>query len=214
MIPLSVYQVLDQKITDFTMSVPAACEVVSSQVEFQLLRELCGTERVHKLVAGKLGYLKRERVEVWQAKYFEALPGMLDLLLPELPLTTDEESCRQLIKENPKMGDFLVEVSNWREDIKFLKNADGHVPFSLLSEDVGEEILHKHIDKVSSVTGLLGNLRVWGGAQSSVCLCVCLCVCMCVCLSVCVCVCVCISVSVGLGIRIRSSSPHCSAVSH
>ena len=159
--PCLFYQVLDQKITDFAMSVTAACEIMSDQVEFQLLQELCGIERVQRLVRGKLSYLKRERVEVWQARYLEALPGMLAVLLPELPLTADEESSRQLIKENPKMGDCMVEVSNWREDIGFLKNADGHVPFSLLSEDAGEEILRLHIDQVSGVTGLLSNLHIW-----------------------------------------------------
>ena len=60
-------------------------------MEFQLLRELCGTERVQQLVRGKLSYLRRERVEVWQGKYLEALPGMLVVLLPELPMTKSRD---------------------------------------------------------------------------------------------------------------------------
>ena len=120
-------------------------------MEFQLLRELCGTERVQQLVRGKLGYLRRERVEVWQGKYLEALPGMLVVLLPELPMTASKESCRQLLKESPKMAEFFVEAPKWRDDIEFLKEADGHVPFSMLSEEAGEEILRQHIDQVSDL---------------------------------------------------------------
>lgn len=145
---VSFQQVLDQQVKDFAAGITAACESVSTQMEFQLLRELCGTERVQQLVRGKLGYLKRERVEVWQGKYLEALPGMLAVLLPELPLTADEESCRQLLKESPKLSEFFVEAPKWRDDIEFLKVADGHVPFSMLSEDPGEEILRQHIDQV------------------------------------------------------------------
>lgn len=158
-------------------------------MEFQLLRELCGTERVQQLVRGKLGYLKRERVEVWQGKYLEALPGMLAVLLPELPLTADEESCRQLLKESPKLSEFFVEAPKWRDDIEFLKVADGHVPFSMLSEDPGEEILRQHIDQVSCVCVSVC-LSVCFCVVSCVFLAVWLSVCVSVCQSVCVCVCV------------------------
>ena len=149
----SFQYVLDNKLTDFSLSVEAASTMLHNEVEFQLLRELCGIERLHKLVRAKLNYLKKEAVEKKLAHTLEQLPAVLDTLLPELPLEASVDSCVRMLKEREKSMECLVDLDNWREDNEYLKKTAIVVPLSLFSEEQGRELLQKHIDKVCVVEG-------------------------------------------------------------
>ena len=145
---ISFQYLMDNKLTDFSMSIAAASTMLQNEVEFQLLRELCGSERIHKLVRAKLTYLKKEAVGKKLAHTLEQLPAVLDTLLPELPLEANVDSCVQTLKEREKSVECLVDLENWREDDEYLKKTTVVVPLSLFSEEQGREILQKHIDKV------------------------------------------------------------------
>jgi len=54
-----------------------------------------------------------------------------------------------MLKESVKCTEFLVDLDDWREDNGYLKMTNVVVPISLFSEPPGNEILQKHIDKVS-----------------------------------------------------------------
>lgn len=154
---MSFQYVLDNKLTDFSVTVEAASATLSNDVEFQLLRELCGTERIHKLVRAKLLYLKKQAAEQKLTQSLQQLPALLDTLLPSLPLEANVESCLQMLKESVKCTEFLVDLDDWREDNGYLKTTNVVVPISLFSEPPGNEILQKHIDKVS----VGGGEEVW-----------------------------------------------------
>ena len=144
--------VLDQKLFDFSISIEAASSVVSNEVEYQLLRELCGTERVRKLIRAKLSYLRKEREEERLHQFAEHLPGVLDSLIPDLPLNATLDSCREAVRQHKQFSDHFLEVANWKEDTPTLQSSEELIPFGLLHEGPGEDLLQKHIDKVSHMT--------------------------------------------------------------
>ena len=145
-------EVLDKNLTDFSMRVEDASTQLSGAIEHLLLTELCGKQRVKRLIRAKLNYLHHAKVEATQAMYMylEHLPLILQTLLRDLPLDSTEKSALELLRSQVKFPKYFLDVENWREDAQFLKRADEVVPYSFLVENT--EILQKFIDTVSHVT--------------------------------------------------------------
>ncbi len=148
---VSFQDVLDRKLSDFSLSEREVTELISGEVECQMLREMCGSERVTKLIRAKLQYLKRQRVEERQSQFLEGLPQVLDTLLPDLPLTADTASCRKMLLGHDLFPEQFVEVADWRNDVETLQSSTPLIPFEFLGEEPGEEALENHINKVGGV---------------------------------------------------------------
>lgn len=146
----SFQSVLDTNLTQFDMSVKDTRKMLETHVEFKLLTELCGTERVERLIRAKLRYLKQLLVRKKQDAYLEMLPHIFSAILPNLELDATVKSCKEALHCSTKFPKYLCDVKNWKEDVTFLNSEDNdHVPFELLDEDTAEELLQKHIDVVS-----------------------------------------------------------------
>lgn len=141
--------VLDEKLLDFSLSQRAVNDLIGGEVEYQMLQELCGSDRVGKLVRAKLQYLKRQRVEERQSQFLEQLPQVLDSMLPDMPLTADAESCRKMLRGHELFLEQFVDVADWRDDVQTLQVSAPLIPFGFLEEEAGEEVLQAHINKVS-----------------------------------------------------------------
>ena len=148
-IETSFQDVLDKSVSDFSLSVYQVCNQLQSNVEYLLLCELKGIDRVHRLIRGKLSYLKKMKIESKLACYCELLPCILDVIIPRLSLNDNIESCCRAIRSSKKFPQYIVDIRDWRNDTEFLKSANNDVvPFGLLGEEVGVEVLQRHIDKV------------------------------------------------------------------
>ena len=142
--------VLDKSVGDFSLSVYQVCDQLQSNVDYLLLCELKGIDRVHRLIRGKLAYLKKLKIGAKLACYQELLPCILDVLISKLSLNDNIESCGRAIRSSKKFLQYIVDIKDWRNDTAFLKSTnDDVIPFGLLEEEVGVEILQSHIDKVN-----------------------------------------------------------------
>ena len=141
--------VMDEFLREFDISVTDACHILKSIMEFTTLSELSGTERVQKLIRAKLSYLKQQLVKNKATHFEEVLPHLLVTVLPTLELDATPDSCRALIREGEKFNTYFVDIEDWREDTEFLKSSlDDQVPFKFLYDDVGTDLLEKHINEV------------------------------------------------------------------
>ncbi len=141
--------ILDELLKDFYETLSEASSKLKKISEYNILRDLAGSERVFRLIKAKLNYLKQVRVKELSTQYEDQLPGLLHTMLPTLELTDTPTTCHTLLKNHPKFKDHFVEISDWKENKEFLKQADyQHVPFSYVAEDGGKTILAKHIDAV------------------------------------------------------------------
>jgi len=151
--------IMDELLTDFYETIPEASVKLKTIMEFNVLRELAGTERVNRLVRGKLNYLKQQRVKFLTARFKDTLGTALKALVPTLDLHDNAETCQALLRKNSNFNGYFVEVSDWKENKDFLKQtSENHVPFSFISEDPGKGILVKYIDEVRRGWGREG----WG----------------------------------------------------
>lgn len=141
--------VLDELLREFHVTVTAACQTLKTITEFNTLIELSGTERVHKLVRAKLSYLKQHVVKTKCTHFEEMLPHMLTAMLPSIEPDATVDSCIHLLRQGAKFDMYFVDVEDWREDTEFLKSPlDDHIPFQFVSDDVGKELLEKHMNVV------------------------------------------------------------------
>ena len=146
----SFQKVLDINLTHFDTKLQDARKMLESHVEFKLLTELCGTERVNKLIKAKLRYLKQVLVKKKETSYIEMLPHIFNAILSSLELSATLKSCKEMLHCSTKFPKYFVDVKNWKDDIEFLNKEDtDHVPFEIVDEDLSEELLQKHIDVVS-----------------------------------------------------------------
>ena len=145
----SFQKVLNTNLTHFDMQLKDARKMLESHVEFKLLTELCGTERVNRLIRAKLRYLKQELVKRKETAYIEMLPHIFEATLPNLELSATLKSCKEALHCSTKFPKYFTDVKNWKEDTEFLKREDNdHLPFEILDEDTAEDLLQKHIDAV------------------------------------------------------------------
>ena len=145
-------KVLDTSLTKFDTKLEDARQMLESQVEFKLLTELCGTERVNRLIKAKLRYLKQELVKRKETAYIEMLPHIFSAILPNLELSATLKNCKEALHCSTKFPKYFVDVKNWKEDVSFLNKEDtDHVPFEIVDDDSAEEFLQKHIDDVGQL---------------------------------------------------------------
>ena len=141
--------IMDELLVDFYETVPMASSKLKTIVEFNILKELAGSDRVNRLVRGKLSYLKQQRVKQLTASYEDQLVGALKAMIPTLGLNDNAETCQTRLKKSSDFDLYFVDVSDWKENRDFLKKTDEkHVPFSFILEDPGKGILSRHIDEV------------------------------------------------------------------
>ena len=146
----SFQKVLDTNLARFDTSIDDARKMLQGHVEFKLLTEICGTNRVNRLIRAKLNYLKQELVKKKESTYTEMLPHIFSAILPNLELDATLKSCKEALHCSTKFPKYFIDVKNWKDDVAFLNREDtDHVPFELLDEDTAEELLQKHIDMVS-----------------------------------------------------------------
>ena len=152
----SFQKVLDINLEHFNTPLKDARKMLQGQVEFKLLTELCGTERVDKLIRAKLRYLKQELIKRKESAYIEMLPHIFEAILPDLDLSATLEGCKEMLHCSTKFPKYFLDVKNWKEDVEFLTREDtDHVPFEIMDDDRAEDILQKHIDMVCRGGGVL-----------------------------------------------------------
>lgn len=144
-------RILDQKLTDFSITLDTAVSKLQNSVEFQYLTEKCGTDHVQKLICAKLMYLKQEMQKAALSNYYKRLPSILKAMLSTMPLKATRESCIMALKESTQFPAYFTEKKEWKDDWLFLKEPSSYrVPFDILEEDEGKKILQRHMDKVGS----------------------------------------------------------------
>ncbi len=149
---------LHREVSDFSQNIFQVCKDLQSQSEYELLLELKGLERIYRLVRGQLAFLKRQQLESKLMRYVELLPLILDTLIPNLSLNDNIESCCTALRSSSKFGQYFEDVREWRDDNDLLKSSNKDtVPYGLMLEDIGREVLQNHIDKVSGLL-IVGNL--------------------------------------------------------
>ena len=160
----SFQPVLDRKVTDFSLPLAVARQLVRGEVEYLLLQELCGSNRTDRLIRAKLNYLREIAIKSKLANYLDYLLMALELFLPKVKLTDNVSSCKQRVKNHPKFSGYFFEDTSWRDNDDLLKEREGgRVPFTLLDEE-GESLLRMYIEKVRAERGREGG---------RVCVCVC-----------------------------------------
>ena len=146
----SFQKVLDNNLAYFDTPLNDARKMLESHVEFKLLTELCGTERVNRLIRAKLRYLKQELIKRKETAYIEMLPHIFEAILSDLELGATLKTCKEALHCSTKFPKYFSDVKNWKEDVAFLNRENNdHVPFEILDDDRAEDLLQKHIDVVS-----------------------------------------------------------------
>ena len=145
----SFQAVLSARIVDFSLPLSRARALLENEVEFLVLRELRGKERVDRLIRAQLKYLKEGVVKAKMTDCLDNLRACLEIFLPELSLNDTLESCKNIMKSHDKFSAYFTENPDWRDDVGFLKQAHvTHVPVSFLDELEGIRVLEQHMDKV------------------------------------------------------------------
>lgn len=141
--------VLDERLTDFSMSLQEASECLKPIVEYQILIDLCGQDRVNKLIRATLRYLKMQIVKSKTHQFVKTLPHILIAMLPVVEVETTPEVAKTKLRRSSKFERYFVDVENWRENSEFLKSvSEDVIPFGILEEDPGQDVLGSHIDEV------------------------------------------------------------------
>ena len=145
----ALQSVLDERLTDFSMSVEDACAGLKVITEYQVLTDLSGNQRVRKLIMAKLRYLKQQLIKDRMTHFLEMLPHILTAMLPQLESNITLHMAKKMLRTSEKFKNYFIKLENWKEDTEFLKSYDlDRVPFDILDEDEGKEILEKHINEV------------------------------------------------------------------
>ena len=141
-------KLLDRSLSTFTLSVYQAMALMEKEPELSILRDISGSERVRRLVRGKLNYLRQDRVSALRESFTQQLPSILATLLPSMPIDASPDYARAELERHERCKDTFSRVEDWHEDIEFLAQDSPLVPFQFLSEPAGEELVRQHIDKV------------------------------------------------------------------
>lgn len=145
----ALQSVLDERLMDFSMSLEGASQCLKAIVEYQVLVDLSGIERVNKLVRAKLNYLKQQLIKSKTSHFVSLLPHILIAMVPYLELDATVDSVKALLRSSVKFDRYFVDVKNWKENTEYLKStSDDLVPFELLDEEQGAEILESHMNEV------------------------------------------------------------------
>ena len=141
--------VLDERLVDFSMSLEEANQCLKPIVEYQLLIDLSGKQRVNRLIKAKLNYLKSQLVKYKSASFMKALPHVFTAIVPELELGVTIETAKVKLRRSSKFERYFTDLEDWKENTEFLKSdTEDLVPFSLLDMDEGKGLLETHIDEV------------------------------------------------------------------
>ena len=147
----SFQNVLTSKITDFSLPVRKAQALLENEVEYLVLQELRGRDRVEKMIKAHLRYLREGKIKSKMANYLDHLQPALQLFLFGLSLVDTLESCKETIRNHEKFSAYFTENALWRDDNAVLKQETvTHVPISILEEPEGKKVLQQHMDKVSA----------------------------------------------------------------
>lgn len=144
----SFQELLDRDLKDFTMLIETFMTKFSGSPEYKLVVELCGTQRVRKLVQAKLNYIKKIQVQRLTEDFLSRVPVLLAELLPDLELEATPELCRDRLKQMPNFSTYFCEEKNWEDNIPFLARASPTIPFGLMSDSKAMELIRAHIEKV------------------------------------------------------------------
>jgi glucocorticoid receptor DNA-binding factor 1 len=140
---------LSGRITDFSLPLPVARKSLGNEVEFKLLRELKGIDRVDRLIRAQLKYLKEGIIKSKRTDFLDHLRASLELFLVNLSLEDTPETCVEMIRRHEKFSAYFTENAEWRDDAQFLKlEQTTQVPFSLLGEKEGLKLLQERIDVI------------------------------------------------------------------
>jgi hypothetical protein len=141
--------VLDERITDFSMSLEEASTTLKPIVEYQVLIDLCGQDRIDKLIRAKLTYLKLQLVKSKTGQFMKMLPHILVAMLPDVELEETVEKSKVKLRRSSKFERYFVDMENWKDSTEFLKSdSEDVIPFGILNEEQGQEVLVSHIDEV------------------------------------------------------------------
>ena len=148
----SFQSLLSAKITDFSLSLPVARKTLENEVEFKLLRELKGIDRVDRLIRAQLKYLKEGVIKSKTNHFLDHIRASLELFVVHLSLDDTLETCIEKIHNHDKFSAYFTDSADWKNDVQLLKQEHTtQVPFSLLREKEGTKLLHERIDVVSVV---------------------------------------------------------------
>ena len=143
--------VLDERLVDFSMSLEDASKHLKATGEYLTLVDLCGEKRVKQLIQSKAKDLVLRFVKS-KADYFaELLEHILVAMLPVLEAEDTVEDAKNLLRKSVKYSKYFVDVENWKENLMFLKSIpvdSAVVPFGILEEEQGQEVLRNHINEV------------------------------------------------------------------
>ena len=89
-----------------------------------------------------------------KADYFtELLETILVATLPVLEPEVTIEDAKNKLRKSVKYSKYFVDVENWKENVMLLKSIQvdsAIVPFGILEEEQGLEVLRNHINEVRS----------------------------------------------------------------
>ena len=147
---------LDKRLKDFSVSLAEASQLLYPEMEYQVLVNLSGQQRVNRLIEAKLSYLKLQLIMSKTSRYLGLLPHILTTMLPTIDPEATLDSAKALLHASSKFSRYFVSVRNWKENTDFLKSATSEslVPFDILLENQGQTILKNHINEVRIVTFL------------------------------------------------------------
>lgn len=152
----SFQTVLCSKVTDFSLSLRSARNLLENEVEFLVLRELCGRDRVDPLIREQLRSLKENRIKTKLMHFLDYLQACLELFLLQLTLSDTVDTCKRTIRTHKKFLNYFMENKDWRDDVTVLKEEKvTHIPFSILDEPEGRDVLQQHMDKVKQQFAIL-----------------------------------------------------------
>ena len=137
-------ELLNHKLTDFTLSNTKAIEIVCKDSEWHSVAQIKGEERSKKLVRIKMGQLYLEAVNKQRGIFFEVLPQFLEIVLPNASLDDDYESCKAALQTHPDFDKYFVHVENWEDNTEFMYACANKVPMSFLENEGLYLILYLH----------------------------------------------------------------------
>ena len=145
--------VLDERVVDFSMSLEDANKHLEATAEYQVLVDLCGQERVKQLIQAKIKDLVLQVVKSKADDFAELLEPILVAMLPVLEPEVTVEDAKTKLRGSVKYSKYFVDVENWKENVMFLKSIQvdsAIVPFGILEEEQGLDVLRNHINEVRS----------------------------------------------------------------
>lgn len=127
--------VLSHKLTDFTMPLTKAVDLMASESEWHGVAQLKGKERCTRLVKLRLLELLGEEVKKQEKIFLELLPEYLQHVLPTVTLTDTYDTGMTLIRQHPEFYDHFVEIDNWENNDEFIYSFSRKIPISLLEKE-------------------------------------------------------------------------------